>query len=124
MSNERNALVDALYATYGHIESLERISAENSACCVLSSDAKEQAQRIITAILAMDEPTLADCTPKQAPPVKTVSAETLRRLRAVMEKNASIIDRKKFAMFFASMPKDNITLSDLDEILAALEQRQ
>jgi hypothetical protein len=124
MSSERSNLVEALELTYRHIENLDRIGAESDRFSFTTS-AHETAQRIITAILAMDGPTLADCTP--TPPVKTVSAETLRRLKASLanHKHSSVRgSRKEFIVLIAEQHHDNLMLSDLDEILAALEQRQ
>ena len=124
MNSERSGLVYALCATYAHIEELERIGADKGKI-IFTSEEREQARRIVAAILAMDVPTLADCTPKQAPPVKTVSAETLRRLRKVIEYHTTGSGIIKSSIYVATAEKldDHLRLSDLDEILAALEHK-
>ncbi len=59
------------------------------------------------------------------PPVKTVSAETLRRLKASFANhNPYKRTPSEFVVLHAAQREDNLMLSDLDEILAALEQRQ
>ncbi len=123
MSSERSNLVEALELTYRHIENLDKIGAENDKFS-FTTIAHETAQRIITAILAMDGPTLADCTPKQAVPVKTVSAETLGRLKAGLTNIDVNTVRSDYVILYVADTGRNFTLSDLDEILAALEQRQ
>ena len=62
---------------------------------------------------------------KAEPPKPKVKDETMRRLRIVCKHQATCqIPAEALAVVYAADASDNLMLSDLDEILAALEQRQ
>jgi len=135
----RNALVAALEATYRHVEELERIL-NGQGVVATAGPERGHIERLITAILAYDCPVQATPTVTAtvsgftATPDTTtgpaavdrpkVSAETLRRLRAVIEvQGFGIVAEERIHVYaaFAEVPRDNLAVSDLDEILAALE---